>query len=387
VAANEKKDLKSGSSGKQLIYEQFLEVMRMNTADTLGFGNVTLTEVELTPFFKEKANHLESFSVGHFKKLSGLNLNDLGLVNLIAGINNSGKTSLLEAIQLICRQNNANSILEQTRRRAKIHGVIHPRWLFEQLPEKILLTGFSHGCDASVKFEKIVEDSFDDEGYIGTLQINSQFGEHSQSSTSNFFENKARETSYEGNRALARVAFSSPFSIQDPELLGRYYEAALEADAKEEIIQFIQQHIDPDIKDISLANKYNRFWVNHRKQSGDLTSQGEGLQRVFHIALQFAYARNGILLIDEFENGIHTELLKDFSIFVQKLAQKFNVQVFLTSHSKECINAFVQNGYAPEEVTAYALVEKEGQIACKRLKGPRLAELIELMDVDLRKAQ
>ena len=77
----------------------------------------------------------------------------------------------------------------------------------------------------------------------------------------------------------------------------------------------------------------------------DLTQFGEGVQRIFHIGLLFAYARGGIVLIDEFENAIHYTLLRPFTRLVQELAIKFDVQVFLTSHSKECIDAFVQNDF------------------------------------------
>ena len=53
----------------------------------------------------------------------------------------------------------------------------------------------------------------------------------------------------------------------------------------------------------------------------------------------------GVLLVDEFENAIHTELLMEFTRLVQDLAVQLNVQVFLSTHSKEAIDAFVLNGY------------------------------------------
>ena len=41
-------------------------------------------------------------SIGAFRRLHSLSLEDCGPVNLLVGGNNSGKTSVLEALLLIC---------------------------------------------------------------------------------------------------------------------------------------------------------------------------------------------------------------------------------------------------------------------------------------------
>lgn len=67
------------------------------------------------------------------------------------------------------------------------------------------------------------------------------------------------------------------------------------------------------------------------------------------------------------------------------LAEQFNVQVFLTTHSKECIDAFIENGYRHEDITAFALREKEdGTIESKYVDGLRLASLLESINIDIR---
>jgi len=96
------------------------------------------------------------------------------------------------------------------------------------------------------------------------------------------------------------------------------------------------------------------------------------------------YAKNGILLIDEIETAIHHSLLIDFTKFIQQLADEFNVQVFLTSHSKECIDAFLKNNYNNKEISAYYLENKDGKIKYKYSDGERLYRLIENMDIDIR---
>lgn len=95
-------------------------------------------------------------------------------------------------------------------------------------------------------------------------------------------------------------------------------------------------------------------------------------------------------MIDEFENAIHADLIATFAPFVHLLAKEFNVQVFLTTHSKECIDAFVKKT-PPEDITDFAfhaLVRKENDmISVREFNGKEFSRLLLAADVDLRRAQ
>jgi predicted ATPase len=71
-----------------------------------------------------------------------------------------------------------------------------------------------------------------------------------------------------------------------------------------------------------------------------LRSMGEGMNRLLGIVLALVNARNGILLIDEVESGLHYTVQTDIWRTVFNAAQKLNVQVFATTHSWDCIQAF-----------------------------------------------
>lgn len=71
-----------------------------------------------------------------------------------------------------------------------------------------------------------------------------------------------------------------------------------------------------------------------------LGSLGEGVNRLFEIALALVNAQDGILLLDEIESGLYYSILPDVWRFIFKVANKLNVQLFVTSHSWECIEAF-----------------------------------------------
>lgn len=73
-----------------------------------------------------------------------------------------------------------------------------------------------------------------------------------------------------------------------------------------------------------------------------LKSLGDGASRLFGTALALARCRDGILVMDEAENGIHHSVQVDFWRMVLQTAHECNVQVFATTHSKDCINGFAQ---------------------------------------------
>ena len=66
---------------------------------------------------------------------------------------------------------------------------------------------------------------------------------------------------------------------------------------------------------------------------------GEGLNRMFNLALAMGTATGGLLLIDEIENGLHHTVLPEVFATLLEMARTFDVQVFATTHSAECIRA------------------------------------------------
>ena len=80
-----------------------------------------------------------------------------------------------------------------------------------------------------------------------------------------------------------------------------------------------------------------------------LKSLGDGAVRLFGVALALANCRDGFLLIDEAENGIHHSVQHDFWNMVLQSAHRDGVQVLATTHSWDCVKGF-----------ARAAVESEG---------------------------
>ena len=179
---------------------------------------------------------------------------------------------------------------------------------------------------------------------------------------------------------------TSPFSANHPDILARANKESLERGTKRSIIDFIRGRVDTGVQNIELADQFNRFLVSHDgfARAPDLGTFGDGMRRVFEIGLLCAGVRGGVLLIDEFENAIHTELLIEFTRLVQDLAVELNVQVFLSTHSKEAIDAFVLNEHNPLDVVGYAINRTANSISARRYDGNKLKELHEAVDFDLR---
>ncbi len=70
-----------------------------------------------------------------------------------------------------------------------------------------------------------------------------------------------------------------------------------------------------------------------------LPMMGEGMVRLLSFILRIANAPDGVVLIDEIENGLHYSILPKLWSVIGKMAKKYNTQVFATTHSLECIKA------------------------------------------------
>lgn len=68
-------------------------------------------------------------------------------------------------------------------------------------------------------------------------------------------------------------------------------------------------------------------------------SMGEGVWRLLGIALALVRARGGVLLIEEIDAGLHYSVLADVWRLVFDTARSLDVQVFATTHSRDCYEA------------------------------------------------
>jgi AAA15 family ATPase/GTPase len=346
-------------------------------------------------FYDRIDKHFSFIKISAYRGFSDFAIKTISKVNLFAGVNNSGKTSLLEAIYLLCKQNDFNGLVDVLRRRGKMpEDHISSKWLSDQLSETIHIEGIFDNQQSNLELRPFLEEntSLDRTHYLKSIEISTRFEKHKLESMTRIFQGKGRETQADSIKILCKVVFSSPFFLNEPHHYVAFYDKAVQSKLLPKVLSFIREKVFPTIKDIRVADEFQRFLVIDDKfeKAMDLSSYGEGLQRIFFTSLLFASAENGVVLVDEFENAIHVELVETFATFVHTLAKEFNVQVFLTSHSKECIDAFIKTVPDNEksDFTFHALVRLEdGNITSREFEGGNFLKLLEAGDVDLRRAQ
>jgi len=82
--------------------------------------------------------------------------------------------------------------------------------------------------------------------------------------------------------------------------------------------------------------------VKGEKSTIPLKGLGDGAVRLFGVALALANNKEGFVVIDEAENGIHHSVQRDFWRMVLTIAHNQNIQVFATTHSWDCVKGFAQ---------------------------------------------
>ena len=93
------------------------------------------------PFNEITQSQFSSIRIESYRGIDSLVLDAPGRINLIVGVNNAGKTSLLEAIYLLAHQNDERALLDAIRWRGRLEDEPPPLWLVEQLPRTAHISG------------------------------------------------------------------------------------------------------------------------------------------------------------------------------------------------------------------------------------------------------
>lgn len=103
-----------------------------------------------------------------------------------------------------------------------------------------------------------------------------------------------------------------------------------------------------------------------------LNVYGDGMKKAVLLMSAVVKAKDGILLLDEFETAIHTSAMDKTFRWILETCMKLNVQVFLTSHSKEAIEKILR--CAPDlqnQMAVYTLYKDQGKTTARRLTGEK----------------
>ena len=316
-----------------------------------------------------------SFSIENFRLFDQLTVEPLARVNLIAGQNNAGKTALLEAIWLLCHSSSPRQALRVSGWRESTdysRGSFYAD-LFNQYDTD--LTIFVRAVDSQISGietlaisqqyrtqQPLFDLSVESESELGEVDI-AEFdfeneivfdyskGHVLSSRASAWLESESRLGRWRPmlrERGRSRSIPSRPCVFENSTdrwntrvLAVNFGRAEIEGTLP--AIEAVVRLLEPRLKRlITVAD--NRGSPSIYADIGvgrpyPLSIMGDGTKRVLALCLSFLRAQNGVLLVDEIENGLHYSVLPKVWTNLGWLAREFNVQVFATTHSYECIYA------------------------------------------------
>jgi AAA15 family ATPase/GTPase len=363
----------------------------------------------------ETNNFINHFEVSNFKKFDHLVVKDIGQFNLITGDNNVGKTCLLEALlfnedklKLIISVNynllakrglvdsfidNVNSIINIDSNYRENEFAFISRlngkpieFIFNNRKIDILNLRHKVGHDISgeyyefinkVKLFEYKENNLNSENWI-VFKLDDEITYLSDLTSKYYYELKHM---YDVMPALMIPDDISYYSQVREELILNNVESIIE----ELNILFNLSITYLTIKNFSKDSRIYETDIliktESRNELHSIFNYGEGLKRVLHVLFMLFVADSNKVVIDEIDTGIHYTKLKMFWVQILKICYKFNIQLFATTHSQECIEAYAQ---ALEELGLEGdgrlinLKEEYNQIKAYSYPYPEFDHLIDL---------
>jgi predicted ATPase len=319
------------------------------------------------------------FEIRDFRCFRKFNLSDLDRVNLIAGVNNIGKTAFLEAMFLHCGA--YNPVLAQTVN--AFRGIQAVR--VEPGPR---IESFLDSLFKEFDVSKIIE--FEGEDTVtgnrslrlrmvhkpSELEKMAQFLGHAPDETkvglselgiAQVLELEYQERDRRGRHYMildqkgVRIepiplpppfpAFFQPAGIRMPSPEAAEIYGRLEIQGKQDVVLQVLRVIEPRLSRLAMVVLAGQPVLHGDIGFGRLLPlpvMGNGMVRLAHLVLHITNAPNGVGLIDEIENGLHHSIMTKVWQVIGQVARQFNTQVFATTHSLECIvaahSAFKESG-------------------------------------------
>jgi len=277
---------------------------------------------------------LKSLRLGNYRGFRSLKVEPLAGVNLIGGVNNSGKTALLEAIYLLLLQQDANQAIQELPGlfRAK-SGINDQRYFWRWLA--------FNGAEAEVTTIQGEVIPFGDVAvFWRTIQRKGAPQERDlfQLADRVFTTTRTNPAPPEWPKVEAFSPRPTP-PVEDAQV---YIRATKKnADAEERIEELLRE-VDDRVKRVRAFpdEETNKPILHVGLKSGPALPApqfGQGFNRLLRIYSAILAAEARVFLIDEMETGLHHSILPLFWKGLAALSRREGVQIFATTHSREAI--------------------------------------------------
>ncbi len=315
---------------------------------------------------------LSELTLTKFRAFDSFTLRGLGRVNLLVGTNNCGKTSVLEAISILTTR----SVIEVFNILGR-RGEAHEDEVWEPDPSHLF-----HGRLASDNVFSV--QGFNDrhtsvtaevreraQGSFPAAEVSAQgvvyegpplteleltWDEHARADVAPKRTSVTTPLSGRGgielkslqfvpDRNRTPVHFVTTEGLSAPRVISMFEEIVLTPD--EEVVLEALRIIEPKLERIAtiapitqrLGSARGGMVIRLDGVRVPIGSLGDGIWRLLGIALALTRARGGILLVDEIDTGLHYSVLMQMWEFVYQVAKRLDVQVFATTHSRDCVDS------------------------------------------------
>ena len=335
---------------------------------------------------------LKNLTIENFRSFEHFTLNKLGRVNLLVGTNNSGKTTILEAIyvfmsskklssiwSLLYRRGevfptqNSSSATVPTDRNADLHHLFKNRTLRNE--DYFSLRGDTDKgyfeTRAVIKFsmtDTISPDEFTTAGLFlngnpqtTSSKISLSLSTKSDPAIGQTFETIEVQLNGDGGLDLnsqkrqATISSSRQYHFSPNfvsvgsmtnQVISRLYNQIVLTSEEDLVLEAVRL-LSPEIERIAAVGG-GADWPDIPTNDGifirlagirnriPIGSMGDGIWRMLGLALAVVHSQDGILLIDEVDTGLHYSVMEKMWRFLNECSLKFNVQIFATTHSLDC---------------------------------------------------
>jgi predicted ATPase len=298
-----------------------------------------------------------SLRITGFRDIERLNVERLARVNLFVGGNNSGKTSLLEAVEILLGRGDVHSLVAGSLRRDETMDV------HQDGRQEVAVRHLFRGHELRPEARFTIEG---DNGIPRVVQVEAALLEAEEASPPGLWVSLQAD----GQEKLSQLALSPegsltympPFRMRGPrskesrggfnfittagaglgQLLQLWDEVVLSPD--EALVLDALRIIEPQIARIAAVDRevssgaFMLLMQNNRSRT-PLGSMGDGVRRLLALAIHLVRSAGGTLLIDEIDTGLHHSVMVQMWKLVVETAARLDVQVFATTHSMDCVAA------------------------------------------------
>lgn len=364
---------------------------------------------------------LQSLEICNYRNLRHLTIEKLGWVNLMVGKNNTGKTSVLEAVGILAKRGDISFLLELINHRGEnyisssqynsgrgneivrsISTLFTDREMTFNRHDPLTVTGVEHDGHSEIRIAlRLIRylnerEQYDDEPLTvkKRVLVDEYYNEDEVEVGLEAKYNKATiiHSLNAFWRSNGRVVFGGPFVNFDfvrtnslyRDANGSLWDSVTLTERERYVLQSLKL-IEDDIDALTFVNsdvsevteRIATVRLKSTNQKLPLRSMGDGINRILTIILAMVNCENGYLLIDEFENGLHYSVQEKLWEVIFYLAEKLNIQVFATTHSNDTIKAFGEVANSKPEYNNAQLIQ------LRNVKGEISAVLYSTDDVEI----